>query len=454
MRKIKQFTVVFSLIVLGCSTNNDTNGNSTTTIVPIAPTSLSGTAVSTSQINLSWTDNSTNETGFKIERRTGTSNYALVGTVNADVLTFSNLELTAATNYIYRVYSYNAAGNSPTYSNEFSVTTNTTIAIPSLTTTPATTITNTSALSGGTIAFDGGATITARGVCWSTSSNPTISLSTKTIDGSGIGAFTSSLTGLTANTTYYIRAYATTNIGTAYGNQVSFIAASQYSYSYTQGGTVYDNGYSDAYTTIITNCNNQTWMSKNFSETKYSDGTLIPEVTDPIQWANLTTGAWCYYNNDYNNFNLGYGRLYNWYAVAGIYDAASLANPALRKKLAPMGWHIPNNVEMLAFLDCLGGEGTGTAGDKMKVTGVQHWINANGNATNSSGFTGIGGGLRNFASSSTTSFQNLRFQGSWWMSTQYDNTDGWELDLYGNASYAPLNHKPKEWALSVRCVKD
>jgi hypothetical protein len=91
-----------------------------------------------------------------------------------------------------------------------------------LSTVAISTITNTTASSGGNISLDGGAAVTARGVCWSTSINPTIALSTKTIDGIGIGSFTSSITGLVAGTTYYVRAYATNSVGTAYGNQVVF----------------------------------------------------------------------------------------------------------------------------------------------------------------------------------------------------------------------------------------
>jgi hypothetical protein len=95
--------------------------------------------------------------------------------------------------------------------------------LPTITSTTAINgITNSTAFSGGNISIDGGAAVTTRGVCWSTSSNPTIALSTKTIDGSGIGSFTSSITGLLAATTYYVRAYATNSVGTAYGNQVVF----------------------------------------------------------------------------------------------------------------------------------------------------------------------------------------------------------------------------------------
>lgn len=93
---------------------------------------------------------------------------------------------------------------------------------PVLTTANITNITANGGTSGGNITSDGGANITARGVVWSTSSNPTISLATKTTDGAGVGSFTSNLTNLTPNTIYYVRAYATNSVGTAYANEITF----------------------------------------------------------------------------------------------------------------------------------------------------------------------------------------------------------------------------------------
>ena len=112
--------------------------------------------------------------------------------------------------------------------------------LPTVTgTTAISNISYTTANSGGTITNDGGAAVTARGVCWSTSSNPTAVLSTKTIDGSGTGSFTSSITGLLAATTYYVRAYATNNAGTAYGNEVVFTTAAGLSIGLPyQGGII------------------------------------------------------------------------------------------------------------------------------------------------------------------------------------------------------------------------
>jgi hypothetical protein len=93
---------------------------------------------------------------------------------------------------------------------------------PTLSTDMATAITTTTATSGGNITNNGGTAVTARGVCWGTSPNPTVALSTKTTDGSGNGTFTSGITGLVAGTLYYVRAYATNSLGTEYGNQVTF----------------------------------------------------------------------------------------------------------------------------------------------------------------------------------------------------------------------------------------
>ena len=128
--------------------------------------------------------------------------------------------LTANTTYYIRAYSTNSVGTAYGDVKSFSTTTAT---IPTgITTTTASTITQTSATSGGNISNDGGNSITSRGVCWSdTTTNPTI-LNSKSIDGTGVGAYLSNLTTLLPGITYYVRAYATNNVGTAYGNTISF----------------------------------------------------------------------------------------------------------------------------------------------------------------------------------------------------------------------------------------
>jgi len=127
--------------------------------------------------------------------------------------------LTPATTYYVRAYATNTTGTG--YGNELSFTT-TSVGSPSLTTTAITSITQTTASSGGNVTSDGGLSVTSRGVVWSTNISPTIALSTKTSNGTGTGAFTSSITGLTASTTYYVRAYATNSNGTSYGIEQPF----------------------------------------------------------------------------------------------------------------------------------------------------------------------------------------------------------------------------------------
>jgi uncharacterized protein (TIGR02145 family) len=453
MFTMKKATFILSLILVftlffACSTSNDSNGNSTTTVVPISPTSLTGTVISTSQINLSWTDNSTNETGFKIERKTGTGAYAVVGSVNADVLTYNDLGLIPNTTYTYRVYAYNAAGNSPTYSNEVTLSTNNVIVLPILTTILPNTITSSTTWSGGNITSDGGATITARGVVWSTSTNPTIALATKTTDGIGIGNFTSSIVGLTANTTYYVKAYATNSVGTAYGTELSFTTTSSSNTSVTD---IDGNAYQS-----ITNCS-QTWTKQNLNVSKYTDGTAIPQVTDPTQWANLTTGAWCYFNNDPTNGAI-YGKLYNWYAIMGIYDSASFVNPALRKNIAPTGWHIPSIDEWKTMFICLdpnynGGSTSNVAGGKMKEFGTNHWNSPNTGATNESGFSGLPGGY---------CFEDFTFhfygQNGFWWSSSIENDICLYVYLFFQSNGinigAASGASGKKGAISVRCIKN
>ena len=142
--------------------------------------------------------------------------------------------LLPSTTYYARAYGENSRGIS--YGSEVSFTT---LGPPKLTTTAVTNITATSATSGGTITSDGGSPITAKGVVWSTSPNPTIALATKTDDGTGIGSFTSVLSNLTNNNKYYFRSYATNIIGTSYGEVFSFTTSTPLLPSLSQGLVAY-----------------------------------------------------------------------------------------------------------------------------------------------------------------------------------------------------------------------
>ena len=435
----------------------------------------------------------------------------------------SNLTgLTAGTVYYVRAYATNAAGTA--YGTELSFTTFAAI-LPTLTTSAITSITGTSATTGGTITNDGGASITARGIVWGTTTDPTIGSNLGiTTDGTLTGNFTSNIINLSPGTTYYVRSYATNTVGTAYGNllnfQASFIPGTIQTFpitsvtetSATSGWNVTDlgggqilngyliwsltpnptlntpninlfaflgvnkthtmtnllpnttyyvrsavtsgnsgnTGYGDVkvFTTLdtptITN-GTQVWSNTNLDVTTYRDGTPIPQVTDPIAWANLTTGAWCYYDNSSTD-GATYGKLYNWYAVAGIHDN----DPNTPNKvLAPTGWHVPSDAEWTTLITYLGGENI--AGGKMKATGTTLWQTPNTAATNLSGFNGLPGGFRD----ESGSFNSKGFMGGWRSSTESDQTNAFERLISANSgSVTRCSLCSKIDGSSVRLVRD
>lgn len=195
----------------------------------------------------------------------------------------------------------------------------------------------------------------------------------------------------------------------------------------------------------------QVWMTKNLDVTTYSDGTEIPQVTDISEWSNLKTGAWCYYNND-PAIGAIYGKLYNWYAIMGIYDNESASNPALRKKLAPIGWHIPSGEEWSRLIDNLGG--MNIAAGKMKSTGTSLWQSPNSDATNESGFAALPGGIR----SCDGEFKHIGVWGFWWSSSSHLDHNYGDIETVNLfidfAGALNLERNERCIALSVRCIKD
>ncbi|MBK6385288.1 MAG: fibrobacter succinogenes major paralogous domain-containing protein [Chitinophagaceae bacterium] len=178
----------------------------------------------------------------------------------------------------------------------------------------------------------------------------------------------------------------------------------------------------------------QTWMKKNLDVSRYRNGDVIPEVADLSTWVNLTTGAWCYYENKSDN-GTTYGKLYNWYAVN---------DP---RGLAPAGWHIPSDAEWTSLITFL--NGTSVAGTAMKETGTSLWKSPNTGATNSSGWAGLPGGARY----DNGLFQSMGFSGSWWSSTSQDAI-AWYREMVFNFGGIARNFYVKRGGFSVRCVRD
>ena len=304
------------------------------------------------------------------------------------------------------------------------------ISLPTLNTTTISSITETLAVSGGNITNNGGATVTSRGVCWSTSSNPTPA-DNSSVNGSGTGIFTSNLSGLTGGTTYYVRAYAINSAGTSYGNEVSFTTTSS-------SGVVSGDGVTDAngntYQSVI--IGTQEWMSENLRTTKYSDGTSIPNVIGNNDWSSLSTGFWCHYDNDSSQYEATYGKLYNWHAVN-------------TNKLCPTGWHVPTDAEWTILRDYLTAKGhSGAEGNALKAT--SGW-NSGGNGTDDYGFLGLPGGYRY---GSNGSFYSIGYYGNWWSSSQYFTYFAWGRDLSDANGHVYRDSSPKRSGFSVRCLRD
>jgi uncharacterized protein (TIGR02145 family) len=359
----------------------------------------------------------------------------------ADIGNFvSNLTgLIGNTLYYVRAYATNSVGTQ--YGNQVSFATSP--LMPTITTTSVTSISTTTAVSGGNIISDGGGAVTVRGVCWNTSSVPTISNS-KTSNGVGLGNFISNLTGLSGGTTYYIRAYATNSAGTAYGSEINFTTSST-------GITVTDID-GNIYKTVT--IGNQVWMAENLKTTKYNDNTVIPNVTDNTLWAALITPAYCWYHNDEATYKADFGALYNWYVL----DATSNGG----KNACPAGWHVPADAEWTTLTDYLTNNGYGYGGSGNQIaksladTSVWEIDGTAGNAgndqvsNNSSGFTALPGGYR----SPVGVFYEYLVSGYWWNSTEVPISSAYFRYITFNSSYVISGSIYKQNGLSVRCLKD
>jgi len=241
--------------------------------------------------------------------------------------------LRPSTKYFVRAFATNRAGT--TYGNEITFTTSAPVVAPIVSTSEVKNITSISAMSGGNISSNDSKSITTRGVVWSTSPLPTITLNTKTNDGSGTGSFSSLLLDLSLNTKYYIRAYATYSSGTSYGNEYSFTTTNSPIVTDIDGNT---------YNTV--KIGTQVWMSENLKTTKYRGGSPIPEFTcggchSAPGYGNLFYGVWSYYHDNEAN-NVQCGKLYNWYSIQG-------------DTICPVGWHVPSNSEWTTLTNYLGG---------------------------------------------------------------------------------------------------
>lgn len=346
--------------------------------------------------------------------------------------------LNAGTKYYVRAYATNSEGTA--YGDQLTLVTEGK-SVPGIITNMVSGIDLATALSGGIIYESGGTQITSLGVCWSKNPSPTINdnkTSDKFLTWSPTG-FYSNLTGLEKGTKYYVRAYAITELGPFYGNEVDFttrnFAAPAFNPDMTYGTLTDIDG--NIYKTV--DIGTQTWMAENLRTTRLNDGTEIRLYSN---WTSGSVPAMCWYKDDPDTYKTIYGAYYNYFTVKS-------------NKICPVGWHVPGLSDWTQLFTFLGSEGQ--AGGRLKENGTSNWINPNYGASNESGFTGLPAGFRNdkyydagsrayFWSSTITIVPNYPF-------SSYSYYNFYYL-TYKDRSIGSSNTTGAGVGVNIRCVKD
>ena len=292
---------------------------------------------------------------------------------------------------------------------------------------------------------------TEQGFVYSTEIQPTLEDTQVNVNGTNIST---TIEGLTPNTTYYVRAFLTNNLGDFYGDEVGFT---------TIDGIINCDG--NPVPTIVYGI--QEWTIENACHTTYRDGTPIPQVTDNDEWYNLTTGAWCYYDNDPNK-----GVLYNWYAVAGIHDNDENTP---NKEFAPDGWHVPNQEDWTSLKEYLIANGynyDGTTENNLIAKAVASqigWepsnvtpgigtVGNNPETNNSSGFNAHPIGLRRISTFlGEAFFTNTSRTTCFWSSTEaetFNEANHHHISYNSSVFIGNTDFLEKQNGYSVRLVKD
>ena len=317
---------------------------------------------------------------------------------------------------------------------------------PTLTTQAATDITETSATLNGVISIVSEncdvPNNTEQGFVYSTEIQPTLEDIQVNVNGTNIST---TIEGLTPNTTYYVRAFLTNTLGDFYGDEISFMTA-EASLVNCDGNPIPSIVYGT-----------QEWTVENACPITYRDGTSIPQVTDNTEWENLTTGAWSYFNNDPTK-----PRLYNWFAVMGIHDTDPNTP---NKEFAPEGWHVPTDAEWTTLEEHLIANGynyddTTTENKIAKaMASTTGWNSSTGlgepgndqSLNNDSGFNAFPEGYR----FNDGSFTNEGYNAFFWSSTELNSDNAWNSYLFYNSSNLNRSYYYfKLHGFSVRFVRD
>ena len=345
--------------------------------------------------------------------------------------------------YTIRIRMIDASGHSPVVSWNVTVF-NSGGSIPILTTSDVTNIEQTAATGGGLITSEGSSAVVSRGVCWSTSGNPTIE-NDHTADGAGGGLFTSQITGLYPGTSYFIRAYATNSGGTAYGNNIFFTSLNSSGYGAPCPGLPTVSYEGKIYHTV--QIGTQCWLKENLNVGIRINGSLNQEPS------NSTIEKYCF--NDLESNCNQFGGLYQWDELM----QASVSPGA--RGICPQNWHIPTDEEWKTL------EGTvdsqfpvgdpiwNTTGSRGFDVGINlksgsGWLGT-GNGTDLYGFTAFAGGYR----STTGTFASMSSYGYYWSSSEYFSTGTvWIRNLSYDKNNNFRSNSLKQYGYSVRCLED
>jgi uncharacterized protein (TIGR02145 family) len=294
--------------------------------------------------------------------------------------------------------------------------------LPTVNTYPATGLTSFSVDAGGNLIASNAELATDRGICWSTSRNPTLLDHTASAS-AGPGVYSVALTGLSAGTLYYYRAFATNSAGTGYGAELCFTTP--------EGGSFTDSRDSKTYDYV--KIGNQLWMAVNLA--------YLPVVSLP---AAISGADSRYYVYGFEGTDTGAAKATASYSTYGV-----LYNWAAALTACPAGWHLPTNAEFTRLINYVGGEAI--AGFKMKsLRGWNDNAGANGNGDNVFGFTALPGG----DIEGTGIFLNVGNYGSFWTSDPDGASNGWMWLLDNFNAGAFLHSYPGSIGVSVRCLKN
>ncbi len=270
-----------------------------------------------------------------------------------------------------------------------------------------------------------GSEISKKGICWSTSKEPTKDDANLIIDSNDSIA---SISGLISGATYNIKAFATNRAGTSYSSNKILVTLP----AVVKDQTISDIDGNKYHTVAI---GEQEWMAENLKTTRLNNGDSIKYVTDNWKWSVEDNAAYCY-NNNYNNNNKDiYGSIYNFYTVS-------------TSKLCPIGWHVPSESDWVKLIKYLGDDRY--AAGKIKETTTTHWSETNEGVTNETGFTALPGGHRQYDGSYSNTGSSVDFWSSKIVESKYGGFRSVSGDkIFGEGSAMPINS-----GLYVRCIKD